>query len=97
VDLATQVLLLIGAGFLVANARLLIQYLGFLKRRRSALLTWPSPRPRNYILTRVLGVTSALLVVSKILVARQAFGETMMFAYFALMVPLSQRIGRGFY
>jgi hypothetical protein len=97
VDLATQVLLLIGAGFLVANARLLVQYLGFLKRRRGALLTWPSPKPRNHVLMRVLGVTSALLVVSKILLARQAFGETMMFAYFALMVPLSQRIGRGFY
>ena len=94
--LPAQVLLVIGAGFLVANARLLVQYFGFLRRRPGALLTWP-PAPRNELLTRVLAVTSALLVVAKILMQRQAFGETMMFAYFALMMPLSRRIGRGFY
>ena len=92
-----QVLLIIGAGFLVANARLLMQYVGFLRRRARAVLTWRPPRARNELMTRVLAITSALLVVSKILLRRQAFGETMMFAYFALMVPLSQRIGRGFY
>jgi len=27
----------------------------------------------------------------------QAFGETMMFAYYAYLMPLSRRIGRGFY
>jgi hypothetical protein len=97
VTLPAQVLLLIGAGFLVANARLLVQYFGFLRRRPGALLTWPPERARNELLTRVLAVTSALLVVAKILMKRQAFGETMMFAYFALMVPLSRRIGRGFY
>jgi hypothetical protein len=45
-----------------------------------------------------LGVATGCLVVAKILLARrQAFGETMMFVYFAYMVPLSRRIGRGFY
>ncbi len=95
--LPAQVLLVIGAGFLVANARLLIQYYVFLRRRRGALLTWRPPPARGEVLTRILAVTSALLVVSKILLGREAFGETMMFAYFALMVPLSRRIGRGFY
>jgi hypothetical protein len=97
VTLPAQVLLVIGAGFLVANARLLVQYFGFLRRRPGALLTWPPAPARNELLTRVLAVTSALLVVAKILMQRQAFGETMMFAYFALMMPLSRRIGRGFY
>ena len=97
VTLPAQVLLVIGAGFLVANARLLVQYLGFLRRRPGALLTWPPPRARYDMLTALLAVTSALLVAAKILMQRQAFGETMMFAYFALMVPLSRRIGRGFY
>ena len=92
-----QVLLIIGAGFLVANARVLLQYFGFLRRRAGALLTWAPPRARNELMTRMLAITSALLVVSKILMRRQAFGETMMFAYFALCVPLSRRIGRGFY
>lgn len=97
-DLATGILLLIGAGFLVANARVFIEYLTYLRRRRSALLTWPAPRPRNYGIMMALGVATGCLVVAKILLAqRQAFGETMMFLYFAYMVPLSRRIGRGFY
>jgi hypothetical protein len=98
VDLTTGTLVLIGAGFLVVNARMLFQYLAFLRRRRHALLTWPPPRPRNYGVTIALAVATGCLVVVKILLAhRQAFGETMMFVYFAYMVPLSRRIGRGFY
>jgi len=97
VNLPAQVLLIIGAGFLVANARLLIQYYVFLRRRSRALLTWPPQRARGEMISRLLAVTLALLVVVKILLRREAFGETMMFAYFALVVPLSRRIGRGFY
>jgi hypothetical protein len=45
-----------------------------------------------------LAVATGTLVIVKLLLAqRQAFGETMMFVYFAYMVPLSRRIGRGFY
>lgn len=97
-DLVTGTLILIGSGFLVANARLGFEYLQFLRRRRGALLTWRLPRPRNYSLTLALGVATGLLVLAKVLVIhRQAFGETMMFIYFACLVPLSRRIGRGFY
>ena len=97
-DLATSILLLIGAGFLVANARVFVEYLTYLRRRRRALLTWPPPKPRNYGVMIALGVATGCLVVAKLLLAqRQAFGETMMFLYFAYMVPLSRRIGRGFY
>ena len=97
-SLATGILLLIGAGFLVANARLFVEYLTYLRRRRGALLTWPPPKPRNYHVMIALGVATGCLVVAKLLLAqRQAFGETMMFLYFAYMVPLNRRIGRGFY
>jgi hypothetical protein len=98
VDIATGTLLVIGTGFLIANARLFLEYIRFLRRRRLALLTWPPPRPRNYGLMIGLAVATGTLVIVKLLLAqRQAFGETMMFVYFAYMVPLSRRIGRGFY
>ena len=97
-DLVTGTLILLGAGFLVANARLTIEYLRFLRRKRAAVLTWPTPRPPHYGLTIGLGIATGILVVVKLLVVhRQAFGELMMFVYFGYLVPLSQRIGRGFY
>jgi hypothetical protein len=98
VDLVTGTLILLGAGFLVANARLGLEYLRFRKRKSAAVLIWPSPRPPYYGLTIGLGVATGILVVVKLLVVhRQAFGELMMFVYFGYLVPLSQRIGRGFY
>ena len=102
-DVVSGTLAAIGAGFLVANARMFLEYLKYRRLRPSALLTWPSPRPRNYLLTLGLGVATALLVVNKLIVfsrlpvARYPFGELMMFLYFGCLTPLSQRIGRGFY
>ncbi len=97
-DLVTGSLILLGGGFLVANARLVLEYLRFLRLKRRALLIWPSPRPPYYALTMGLGVATGLLVLVKLFVVhRQAFGELMMFVYFGLLTPLSQRIGRGFY
>jgi len=96
--LVTGTLILLGAGFLVANARLVIEYLQFRRRKRAAVLVWPSPKPPHYSLTIALGVATGLLVVVKLLVVhRQAFGELMMFVYFGYLVPLTQKIGRGFY
>jgi hypothetical protein len=98
VDLVTGTLIVLGAGFLVANARLAIEYARFLRRKPAAVLTWPSPKPPYYALTIALGVATGVLVVVKLLVIhRQAFGELMMFVYFGYLVPLSQKIGRGFY
>jgi len=98
VDLVTGTLILLGAGFLVANARLAIEYLQFRRRKRAAVLVWPSPKPPHYSLTIALGVATGLLVLIKLLVVhRQAFGELMMFVYFGYLVPLTQKIGRGFY
>ena len=96
--MVTATLLLLGAGFMVANARLIIELLRFRRRRASALLIWRSPPPPYYGLTLALGVATGLLVAFKLVVIhRQAFGETMMFVYFGYLVPLSRRIARGFY
>jgi hypothetical protein len=93
-------LLLLGCGFLVANAQLLLQYVRYLKRRRRALLTWPGPRPPYYGMVLAIGVVLGVLVFYNIVIAhqgQQAFGETMMFIYYAYLTPLNRRIARGFY
>jgi hypothetical protein len=104
-----QLLFLLGIGFLVANVRVAIDALRFLRRRSSALLTWRGPRPRYYGLQLALGVVLGLLLVFDILrlmrvppslrarFAPQVFGVGMMFLYYGYLVPLSRRIGRGFY
>jgi hypothetical protein len=98
IDLVTGTLLVLGAGFLVANARLVLDLVRYRRRRRGALLIWTGPPPPYYGLTLGLGVATGLLVAFKILVVhRQAFGEAMMFVYFGYLVPLTRRIGRGFY
>ena len=92
------VLLVLGVGFLIANARLAAQYVAYLRRRSTALLTWPSPKPPYYYFLLTLGGALAIIVVAKILVHdRLVFGESMMFVYYACLTPLSTRIGRGFY
>ena len=96
--LLNYVLLVLGVGFLVANARLAMEYMAYLRRRSTALLTWPSPKPPYYYFLLTLGAALAIVVVAKILVHdRLVFGETMMFVYYACLTPLSTRIGRGFY
>ncbi len=91
--MVTATLLLLGAGFMVANARLIVELLRFRRRRAGALLIWRSPPPPYYGLTLALGVATGLLVAFKLIVIhRQAFGETMMFVYFGYLVPLSRRI-----
>jgi hypothetical protein len=98
VDVVTGTLALLGAGFLVANLRLVLELLRFRRRRRGALLTWQGPPPPYYGLTLTLGLVTGLLVAFKIIVQhRQAFGEAMMFVYFGYLVPFSRRIARGFY
>ena len=96
--LVTCTLLLVGAGFMVANARLALDLVRYRRRRRRALLIWRPPPPPFYGLTLALGVVTGLLMAFKVLVvSRQAFGEAMMFVYFGYLVPLSRRIARGFY
>ena len=95
-----SVLVLLGVGFLFANARLVIEYYTFLKRRSTALLTWQSPKPPYYGLALAIGAVLGFLVFYKLVFLRQparyTFGEEMMFVYYACLVPLSRRIRRGF-
>jgi hypothetical protein len=98
VNLLTSVLLMLGAGFLVANTRLLLEYLQFRRRRKAAVLVWPSPKPPYYGTGLAIGVILGAIVFYKLVFThQQAFGETMMFVYYGYLMPLSRRIGRGFY
>ncbi len=97
-DVLTGSLLLLGFGFLVANVKLAFDYVRFLRLRRSALLIWRTPKPPYYTFGLGLGVALGLLVFAKlVLLHRQAFGESMMFLYYAYFFPMSLTIGRGFY
>ena len=97
-SLLTGFLLLLGAGFFVANVKLVVDYTRYQRRRPTALLTWPSQKPPYYTLELAIGVVLGFLILLKIFrLHMQAFGETMMFAYYAYLMPLSLRIGRGFY
>ncbi len=92
----TAVLLLLGAGFLVANAKIVLDYFRF--RRRRPLLTWSLPKPPYYGLQLAIGVALGVLLFYKLVfLRRQVFGESMMFLYYAYLMPLSLTIGRGFY
>jgi len=98
VDLLTGVLVLLGIGFLAANLKLAWDYVSYLRRRRGALLTWRSAKPPQYTFALGLGVALGLLVLAKLVfLHRQAFGEAMMFLYYAYFFPMSLTIGRGFY
>jgi len=98
VDLLTGVLVVLGVGFLTANLKLAYDYVRYLQRRRSALLTWRPRKPPQYAFALGLGVALGLLVIAKVvLLRRQAFGESMMFLYYAYFFPMSLTIGRGFY
>jgi hypothetical protein len=100
-EVAPRVLLLLGIGFLVANVRIAFETLKFLRRRSSAVLTWRGAKPRYYGLQLALGVILGLLLFYDMFVLRrpapQLFGVGMMFLYYAYLMPLRVRIGRGFY
>ncbi|MBM3772419.1 MAG: hypothetical protein FJW27_14275 [Acidimicrobiia bacterium] len=97
-NILTTVLTVLGVGFLVANARLLLQCVRFRKRQKAALLVWPNPKPPHYGMALAIGVLLGFIVFYKLVLSHQpAFGESMMFLYYAYLLPLSQRIGRGFY
>ena len=100
-SLLPHVLLLFGVGFLIANLLVVWDLIRYLRRRQRALLTWPGPRPPYYGLILFLGVTLGVLLIVKVglrqWAPRQLFGEGMMFVYYAYAIPLTRRIGRGFY
>ena len=97
-QLVPATLLVLGAGFLVANARLVLDYWRYRKRRPTAILVWRGRLPPYFGLGLGMAVVLGLVIFYKIIVSgQQAFGETMMFMYYGYLIPLSRRIRRGFY
>jgi hypothetical protein len=100
-EAAPRVLFVLGLGFLIANLRVGLDTFRFLKRRSSAILTWRGSKPRYYGMQLGLGVILGILLVTDTLIlhrpAPQVFGVAMMFLYYGYALPLSLRIGRGFY
>jgi len=96
-----NLLVLLGVGFFIADLRLFYQFLRFRRLRHSALLTWPSPAHPFSVLVVVLGAVLSVLIVYKLAFLRMSiinvFGETMMLVYYGYALPLSLKIGRGFY
>ncbi len=97
-----DILLLLGAGFLVVNVRTALDFLGFLRRRSSALLVWPAAKPPYYRVLVMIGVVMGILVLYNISLSpnrsvRQLFGEVMMFVYYTAGVAANRAIARGFY
>jgi hypothetical protein len=94
-------LIAIGTGFLLANLRIAFQLLRFLSKRSSALLVWPGRKPAYPRLLFGMGLVLAVVIAIKIAVLHRPpleyFGEAMMLVYYLYLVPLSVRIGRGFY
>jgi len=99
--LLPRILIVLGVGFLVVNLRLFLQFFRFRRLRRSALLIWPGRRPPLYTLFLGVGALLGLLIIYKLTVLRlhpmQVFGESLMLVYYVYALPLSLRIGRGFY
>ena len=100
-EIVATLLIVIGAGFLFANLRLVYQLLRFLRLRSSALLTWPGRQPTHPKLLVAIGTTLGIVIAVKILKQHRPpidfFGETMMLLYYVYLGPLTVRIGRGFY
>ena len=100
-NVLSLVMLVLGFGFLVANLRLMAEHIRYFSIKSTALLVWPAKAPPFYGLILTLGVVLGILIFVKLAVLermpREVFGESMMFVYFGYAVPLSRRIGRGFY
>ena len=97
----SRILFFFGIGFLIANLRLVYQFIRFFRLRSQAVLTWPGRKPPHYLLLLGLGATLSVLIAYKLAVLRwhpeAVFPECMMLLYFGYLVPASPKIGRGFY
>ncbi|HEY2431058.1 MAG TPA: hypothetical protein VGI12_00195 [Vicinamibacterales bacterium] len=99
--LLSKLLYFLGAGFLVFNLYLFLQYDRNRRLQRAALVTWPPPRPPLYRLFLWVGAVLAIVIFYKLAVLRTApqhvFGETMMLVYYVYAMPLGLKIRRGLY
>jgi len=100
-ELLTTVLYVLGAGFLAFNLYLFFQFVRNRRLQSQALVTWPPPRPPLFRLFTWVGAVLAIVVFYKLAVLRLhprfVFGETMMLVYYVYVMPLGQKIRRGFY
>lgn len=91
----------LGAGFLVVNLVLFGRVLRYWRLRDSMVLSWTTPKSRSYAISLGFGLIFGVLVFVKIVVSGRppvdAFGEAMMFIYYAYAFPFSLKIRRGFY
>lgn len=62
-DVLPQILFLLGLGFLVANVRVGIQLVRWWRRRASALLVWPAPKPPYYGMSLAIGLMLGGLLI----------------------------------
>ena len=97
----SKILFVLGVGFLLANLRLALPVHPFSAAPvpgASDMAGTPSALLRD---SDRLGAVLSLLIVYKLAVLRwhpsEVFGETMMLVYYGYAVPLSLKIGRGFY
>jgi hypothetical protein len=98
-QVVASLLVAIGVGFLLANLRIGFQLFRFKRLRPSALLTWPGRGSSYPRMLMVMGIVLACVIAVKLVVLHRldVFGETMMLVYYVHLVPLGDRIGRGFY
>jgi hypothetical protein len=65
-EVLPQILFLLGVGFLLANVRMAVDLVRWLRRRRSsALLVWPARKPPYYGLCLAIGVMMGALLLLK--------------------------------
>lgn len=99
--LLTRLLVVLGVGFLAANLLIVSRLIKYVRLRHSQVLTWPGKKPPFYGLFLLLGVVLGILVFVKLVLQGrppiEVFGESMMLLYYGYLVPISLRIGRGFY
>jgi hypothetical protein len=93
-------LLGLGIYFSVQLMRGFLGYARFRRLRRTAVLTWPVPKPPHFGFLIFLGVTGLVLTAVNGYLARplhHLYGLGVMALYFLLMVPLARTIQLGLY
>ena len=97
-QVVTATLLILGAGFLFANARWCSTTGTIARGGRRPCSVWHGRQPPYFGLGLGMAVVLGVVIFYKIIISgQQAFGETMMFVSYGYLIPLSRRIRRGFY
>lgn len=103
-----QALLALGVLFLIVDIRVGIELARWWRLRKTAVVIWAPPKPPFFVINlsigALLGVLLFVTAYSEISVQRRGvaaipsmFGVSMMFIYYAYLLPLTARIRRGLY